>query len=351
MAGTADDMGARRFADDLTERARSVLSAEAFAYFSSGSAEQITLDEQEQAWREIRLRPRVLRDVSSVDTSATLLGDTFASPVCVAPTAYHALAHPEGETATARGARESGQLFVLSMRASSRLADVAHFAGPFWQQIYVLRDRGISDDIARRAADEGARALMLTVDTPHVARKPYALPVRLPATGIVPALDERDPADERFLQAADVTAADIARLNAISGLPVIAKGVLRGDDAKRCVDAGAAGVVVSTHGGRQLDRAVATARALPEVADAVADHAVVLADGGIRTGTDVLCALALGAHAVLLGRPVVWALATDGAEGVRALLSGVTSELRDALALAGCASIAEAGRDLIAPAL
>lgn len=335
----------------LRDQARNVLAPGAFEFFASGSGEHVTLAEQESAWRAVRLRPRILNDVTNVDTSVSLFGQSYASPVAVAPTALHRLAHPEGEMATARGARDGDHLFVLSMRSSARLDDVAPIAGPFWQQIYALRDRGVSDDVARRAADLGAAALVLTVDTPHVARKATGSDIDVPPTGIVAALDNRDLADIRYQQATDTSPEDIGRLHEISGLPVIAKGVLRGDDALRCVDAGAAGIVVSTHGGRQLDRVLSVPRALPEVVDAVADRADVFADGGICSGIDVLCALALGAKAVFVGRSVIWALATRGSDGVRDLLTTVDQEVREALALAGCRCATEVGRDLIAPIL
>jgi 4-hydroxymandelate oxidase len=332
--------------DELERRAREVLPADVFAYFAGGSGRGHTLAEQELSWRQLYLRPRILNDVSEVATSVSLLGHAASSPVVVAPSALHGLAHSEAEVATARGTSAAGCRFVLSMRSSSRIEDVAA-TGPFWQQIYVLKDRGVSDDIAIRAAELGATALMLTVDTPYVARKAAGIPQRGPASGIVPALDNRDEADQRYSQAADLTPDDLSRLAQVSGLPVIAKGVLRGDDAVRCVEAGAAAIVVSTHGGRQLDGAIPVPYALPEVVDAVGDRAEVYADGGIRTGVDVVRALALGARAVMIGRPVIWALATGGAPGVQNLLTDLNDEVREALALSGCVSSADAGRDLI----
>lgn len=245
--------------------------------------------------------------------------------------------------ATARGAAAAGLPYVVSMRAGRRIADIAAAAGLWWQQIYVLRDRGVSDEVARAAADLGAAALVLTVDTPYVARKAVAAPPA--ATGLVPALD--GPVDrESPVQAADVVPDDLGRLRAISGLPVVAKGVLRGDQAQRCVDAGADAVIVSTHGGRQLDGVVDVPRALAEVAAAVGDGVEVLADGGVRSGVDVLRALALGARAVLVGRPVLWALATGGSAGVADLLRELSADTAEALALAGCADPADVGADL-----
>jgi 4-hydroxymandelate oxidase len=212
-----------------------------------------------------------------------------------------------------------------------------------------LRDRGVSDDIARQAAELGAAALVLTVDTPLVARKPGIIPAVLPHNGIIASLEGRDWSDPLLQQAPDVSARDMARLAEVSGLPVVAKGVLRGDMALRCLDAGAAGVIVSTHGGRQLDGVVSVPEALPEVVAAVGDRAEVYADGGVRTGVDVVRALALGARAVLVGRPVLWALAVGSADGVEQHLTWLTDDVREALALAGCASCADVGPDLAGP--
>jgi 4-hydroxymandelate oxidase len=331
----------------LEERARAVLPPDVFAYYAAGSGEQRTLAAQTAAWDDLLLRPRVLRDVSSVTTATTVLGTPVSSPVLVAPAALHGLAHADGEVATATGTREAGSLLVLSMRASRPLEQIAAVAGPWWQQLYVLGDRGISDEVARRAADAGASALVVTVDVPFVARKPTGPLPPLPPEAIVEALAGRDPDDPRLQQAADLGAADLARLKAISGLPVVAKGVLRGDEALRCLDAGADAVIVSTHGGRQLDGVVPSAVALPEVVDAVGGRAEVYVDGGVRTGGHVLRALALGARAVLVGRPVLWALAVDGADGVRGLLDGLAADTRDVLGLAGCTSPTDVARDLL----
>ena len=330
----------------LVDRAQAVLPADVFAWYAGGSGDEITLREQEAAWGNVRLRPRILNDVARVSIITCLLGQSVRSPVLVAPTALHLLAHPDGEVATAAGSREAGCRFVLSMRSSRRLEDVAAAADGFWQQIYVLRDRGVSDDIARLAAASGASALVVTVDTPVVASKHAPFPTPLPATGLVPDLDGRDLKDERYQQASDLTEADLSRLREVSGLPIVAKGVLRVDGARRCADAGVGAVVVSTHGGRQLDRAISVPRALPDVVAAVGDQIEVYADGGIRTGTDVLCAMALGARAVLVGRPVLWGVAVGGSAGVRDVLDELNDDLREALALAGCASVEDVGSDL-----
>ena len=259
------------------------------------------------------LRPRLLRDTSRIETKTTVLGAPVAGPVLVAPTAGHGLVHIDGEAASARGAAAAGSLMVLSMRGSSRVEAVAA-AGPYWQQIYVLSDRGVSDEVAVRAAAAGARAIVLTVDTPFVTAKAGGgYPSTMPLQGVIEALDRRE-AGETGLLAVPVRPDDISRLAELTGLPVVVKGVLRGDEARALSRQWCLGHRRCTHGGRQLDGVVPTPRALVEVVDAVGDTEVYV-DGGVRTGIDVLRALGLGARAVLLGRPVLWALATGGPMG------------------------------------
>lgn len=337
-----------RASRDLAARARAVLPAAAYEFYAAGADEEISAGEAADAWRNRRLLPRVLRDVSSVDTGTELLGTRLASPVLAGPTAFHRMAHDEGETATAAGVAAAGSLLVLSSRATRHPEEVAAAAGPWWYQVYWLRDAEITRRQVERAAAAGARALVLTVDAPYVPpRATSGLPLPLPeddelcrAVGVGTRLPgwEQDPS--LGLDA-------IGRLHRMSGLPVLVKGVLRADDARACVAAGAAGVIVSNHGGRQLDRAVAPADALPAVVAAVGGEVPVLVDGGVRTGTDVLVALALGARAVLLGRPVVWSLALGGAAGVTALLDSYRTQLSTAMALAGCARVTDIGPDLL----
>ncbi|MFB6665755.1 alpha-hydroxy acid oxidase [Streptomyces parvus] len=332
----------------LAERARAVLPPGAHAFYAAGADEGISVAEAAGAWRTRRFAPRVLRDVSAVDTGTELLGSRLAAPVLAGPTAFHRMAHDAGETATAAGVAAAGSLMVLSSRATRHPEDVAAVAGPWWYQVYWLRDHDLTRRQVERATAAGARALVLTVDAPYVPpRNTGGLPLPLPqddelcrSVGVAtrPPGWEQDPS---------VGFGAIAELHRISGLPVLVKGVLRADDAQACVAAGAAGVIVSNHGGRQLDRAVPSADALPAVAAAVGDRVPVLADGGIETGTDVLAALALGAHAVLIGRPVLWALALDGADGVASLLDSYRSQLRTAMALAGAATVAGIGADLL----
>ncbi|MFQ1002475.1 alpha-hydroxy acid oxidase [Modestobacter sp. SSW1-42] len=333
------------------------LPAAVVDYYAAGAGDETTAGEASAAWGRYRLRPRVLTDVSAVHVATDLLGVRLATPVAVAPTALHGLASPDGECATVTGAGAAGALTVVSTRASRRLEDVGRTAtSPWWFQAYAMRDPDLTDALARRAADAGATAVVLTADTPYVGRKERVAGTRLevpdadflvnlgqhlPDRAAARAAAEQDPA---------ATVATIGRLAAASGLPVLVKGVLRGDEALRCVAAGAAGVVVSNHGGRQLDRAVPTALALPEVVAAVGDRVPVLVDGGLRSGLDVLTALALGARAVLVGRPVLWALASGGAAAVAEVLTALTEDLRHVMALAGVPSLADLDPRLVTPA-
>jgi 4-hydroxymandelate oxidase len=332
---------------DLERRARALLTPEVYDYYAGGSGRERTLRGSARAWRQYWLAPRVLRDVAVVDTSVRLPGrpqTPLRTPVAVAPTGFQGLAHPDGELATAQGAAAAGALFVLSSRSTRRIEDVgaatASAGGAWWFQIYVMRDRDLTAGLAGRAVAAGARALVLTGDTPVVGRKRRDRGEDvvtdadfLVNTGPLADLSQAE-------QAADVTFDDIGWLARLTGVPVLVKGVLRADDARACAAAGAAGVIVSNHGGRQLDGAVPTALALPGVAAAVGGGEVFV-DGGLRMGEDVLTALALGASAVFVGRPVLWALACGGADGVRDLLTGLTSDLAHVMALAGARSVAE----------
>jgi 4-hydroxymandelate oxidase len=327
----------------LQREARGRLPAKFYDYYAGGAGRGRTLRANERSWRRSWLAPRVLRDVRRVDTSVELLGARLRTPIAVAPTAFHCLAHPDGELATAAGAARAGALLVLSTRASRRIEDVAAVVaaaeGTWWLQVYLMQDRALTADLVTRAAAAGARALVLTGDTPLVGWHAEA-PVR-DEDYVINFGPQTDAA--HITLSPGVTFADIGWLREISGgLPVVVKGVLRPDDARACVAAGAAAVLVSNHGGRQLDGAITAARALPGVVAALDKTGVpAYADGGIRAGEDALAALALGARAVLLGRPVLWALTCGGADGVADLLGGLTDALAHAMALAGAASVAE----------
>jgi 4-hydroxymandelate oxidase len=337
---------------DITEleaQARAALPSDVADYYAGGAGSETTLVEATDAWRSWRLRPRVLRGGGAVDLRTSLLGTDVATPIGVAPWAYQALAHPAGESGTARGAAAAGALMTVSTSASTSLDDVARTepAAPKWFQLYRVHSPAHTDDLARRAGAAGYRALVLTVDLPVLGRRrrdlanDFALPADFP-------LPNR-PADPTSPDAAHPpwTFDDVARFGEISGLPVVVKGVLRGDDAVRCVAAGASAVWVSTHGGRQADPAISTAQALPEVVDAVGDEAQVYVDGGIRSGSDVLTALALGASAVFVGRPVIWGLATGGADGVSRVLAGLSGDLAHTMALCGLGEVRSVPRDTV----
>jgi 4-hydroxymandelate oxidase len=339
--------------DALEDQAREALDRGVYDYVAGGADDEWTLGDNRAAWDRVRLLPRVLRDVSRVETTTTLLGTPVASPLGVAPTAFQRLVHPDGECAMARGCAARDHLMVLSTRATATPAECHEAAGggPRWYQVYVLNDRQRNERMIAGALEAGISALVLTADTPVLGRRrrdvvnAFMLPPNLGGPSL-----ELEPGEEGNLvdQAADLTFDDIGWLSRISGLPIVVKGVVRSDDALACVDAGAAGVWVSNHGGRQLDGCIATADALAAVVDAVGDRAEVYVDGGIRRGVDVLRALALGAKAAFVGRPAVWGLATGGDAGVELVLKGLTGELKLAMALAGCRSIGEITADLVA---
>jgi 4-hydroxymandelate oxidase len=335
--------------------ARAALPQAAFDYIAAGAGDELTLEESRAAWRRYRLRPRILRPGGAPDLATRILGTPLAMPVIVAPTAYHTVAHSDGEVETARGVSAAGGLMVVTTRATRVLEEiVAELTGPWWYQVYVIREHRMTEGLVRRAAGLGASALVFTVDLPYIGfkRRGHFAPVsreeHLVNFGThVPSGFTVEEIAAGMEQDMSIGLETIAWLRDISGLPVIVKGVLRGDDAASCLDAGAAGVVVSTHGGRQLDRVIASAVALPEVVTAVGGRAPVLVDGGVVSGTDVFVALALGASAVLVGRPILWGLAAAGASGVRRVLDAYRDELDHAMGLAGVAAIADFSRDLV----
>jgi 4-hydroxymandelate oxidase len=310
-----------------------------------------------EAWVRIRLRPHVLRDVSRVRTATTVLGAEASLPVLVAPLAYQRLAHPDGEAATAAGTAAAGTVMVVSTMATVSLEDVAAAAPDAvrWFQLYVHRDRQYTAELVTRAAGAGYQALVLTVDTPVLGHRPQEAGFRQPPLANRARPGQPVPVPEGMGTEAyatthfdpTLTLRVLDWLAERSSLPIVVKGVLRGDDAAACVDAGAAAVVVSNHGGRQLDTALAGAEALPEVVAAVGGRAEVYVDGGVRRGTDVVKALALGARAVMVGRPVLWGLATGGAGGVRAVLDRLRAELVRAMALCGAPTVADLTADLV----
>jgi isopentenyl diphosphate isomerase/L-lactate dehydrogenase-like FMN-dependent dehydrogenase len=347
--------------DELEDAARRAIGEMAYAYYAGGSDDERLLQANVDAWAHWQLHPRVLAGLPSVSCSTSVLGDQVSMPVAVAPTAIQNLAHPDGEVATARGAAEAGALMILSSLATSPLEKVAAAvpAAVRWMQIYILRDRPRTADLVSRVADHGFRALVLTVDAPvsGLRLREWRTEVRLPKDLTLPNLagasTERAARDGGFMAMVArefepaLTPDDIGWLAGLSSLPVVVKGVQRADDAVRCVEAGAAAIVVSNHGARQLTDAPPTADILPEIAAAVDGRVEVYVDGGIRRAPDVVKALALGARAVLIGRPTLWALATGGAPGVAALLRWFESELKRAMALCGAGAVAAIDDSLV----
>jgi isopentenyl diphosphate isomerase/L-lactate dehydrogenase-like FMN-dependent dehydrogenase len=348
--------------DDFEAAARSVLPRMAYDYYRSGADDERTLRANRRAFGRYEIWYRVLVDVAERSLSTTLLGEPLSSPILIAPTAYHCMAHPEGELATARAAAAAGILYVVSTLATTRLEDVAAASsGPRWFQLYVHKDRGFTRALVERAQASGYRAVVLTVDAPLLGRRladernVFTLPDGLTMANLMSAEHLGSTAEERSMLAryvasrhdASLTWKDLAWIRELTPLPLLVKGIVRADDAARAVEHGAAGVVVSNHGARQLDGAPASIDALPGVVAAVGGRCPVLMDGGIRRGTDVLKALALGASAVLVGRPILWGLAVGGQQGVARVLEILHNELSMAMALAGCASLADTGGDLV----
>ena len=339
-----------RWIGGLEGQAQQRLSPGVYEYFRGGAGQELSLAEATPAWDVLRFRPRILRDVESVDTSVTVLGSALRTPIMVAPMALQSECDEEAEAATARGVTKSGSLLCVSCRTSVSYPRIAETGVPWWAQVYVLDDRGLTRELLVRAREAGAGAVVLTADTPllgdrRIRTDEELQPSRDPGShyGGVPFT----PPGARH--AKNLTFADIARIAQDARLPVLVKGVLRGDDARHAVDAGAAGVIVSTHGARQLDPVIASAAALPDVAEALGGTgAAIIVDGGIRRGTHVMAALAMGATAVFVGRPVLWALTVGGADMVNRLLDDLTAELVLAMTLAGAPTIADLSSDLIA---
>ena len=345
--------------EDMEREARTLIGEMAYAYYSGGADDERLLMGNVAAWGHWQLHPRVLAGIRSVSTATSFLGSPVGSPVAIAPTAIQGLACEEGEVATARGAAAAGSLIILSSLATCPLEDVAAEAdGVRWMQVYILRERARTEELVARAAGSGYRALVLTVDAPvsGLRLREWRIGMHLPDNLALPNLagDSTSSAREggfmgvvtREFEPA-LTPDDIGWLAGLSSLPVVVKGVQRSDDAARCVEAGAAGVVVSNHGARQLADAPATADILPEIVDAVAGRAEVYVDGGVRRAPDVLKALALGARGVLVGRPSLWAVATGGSEGVARLLAWYEAELRRAMALCGVGTVDAIERTLV----
>ncbi|MRJ75721.1 alpha-hydroxy-acid oxidizing protein [Aeromicrobium sp. SMF47] len=332
--------------NDFEARAAELLDEATYGYFAGGAGDEITLRDNVESWRRLVLAPRVLVGVKERDSSVTLLGRRRPHPFLVAPMAYQLGAHPDGEIGTATAAAATGATYVLSSQTTTDPREVARAMGGAdrWMQLYVFQDRAVTDDLVQAAREGGYEALVITVDFPtggrrerdershHVLAHPtYAQLTKGPAT----------PAERHAMHDPSLTWDDVAAIGEAGGLPVVLKGILNPADAERAVDAGVAGLIVSNHGGRQLDTVLSGADALGPVVEAVDGRIDVLVDGGIRRGWDAAKALALGADAVLVGRPVLWGLACEGTAGAQQVIQQLVDELDNALALLGCPRAAD----------
>ncbi len=353
---------------EYEEFAKKKLSRMAYDYYSGGAWDEVTLRDNRAAFERIKLRPRMLVDVSKRDLSTSILGQALQFPLLVAPMAFQCLAHPEGEVATAKASASAFVGMILSTMSTKSLEEVAlaprnnNFTSIQWFQLYIHKDRGLTRALVERAYSAGYKALCLTVDAPVLGRREkdkhneFVLPPGLQLANfanmsqlkITPEKGESG-LFAYFAQQLDaaITWDDLQWLQSLSPLPLVVKGILRGDDAIRAVQCGVKGIVVSNHGGRQLDGAIASVNALPEIVEAVDGRAEIFIDGGIRRGVDILKALALGAKAVLIGRPILWGLAVDGQAGVSRVIEILCSELDLAMALSGCAKLEDIDISLI----
>jgi len=343
--------------DALEQNAQRVMRPESWVFCDTGADDEITSKENVAAWRKLKLRPRVLRDIVEVDTSVSLLGARVNTPIMVAPTGRHHLFHAEGERATARGAAAAGALYVMSTSGATLVEDVAKEAGsaPQWFQLYMQPDREATGALLDRCAKAGFKALVLTVDqpvpgwSPRAYRTPVVASPDIRSVNMVgqPVARTAYDVERKGVVMFPTNFADLEWLVKRCAMPVVVKGVLRGDDAKRCVDCGAKGVMVSNHGGRHLDTTVTTAEVIAEIVAAVGNSAEVYVDGGIRRGTDIVKALALGARAVLVGRPPLWGLSVSGADGVQAVMEHLHGEMVRAMQLCGAGNLAALTPDLV----
>jgi isopentenyl diphosphate isomerase/L-lactate dehydrogenase-like FMN-dependent dehydrogenase len=346
---------------DFERAAEACLDAGTWGYFAGGAGDELTLRENVAAFSRWHLRPRVLVDIEGTTTATTVLGTPVSMPLLVAPTAYQRMAHPDGEAGTARAAAAAGTIMCLSTMATATPAEVAAAApgAPRWFQLYVFRDRGVTRSLIEQAVESGFLAIAVTIDAPVLGRRERDLRTgfRVPADVTVPSVaaaaggwSGATPLEVLSWIDPTVSWRDLEALAAESPLPLVVKGIQGPEDARLACEHGAAGLVVSNHGGRQLDGVPATLEILPEVAEAVDGRIEVLMDGGVRRGTDVAKALALGAQAVLAGRAVLWGLAAGGEEGARRVLELLRDETENALALLGCRTPADVTREHVRPA-
>jgi len=349
---------------DYASAARAKLPQQVCDYYEGGALDEITLRENTAGWERLKLHYHVLAGVGDRDLTTTVLGEKISMPIAVAPTAFHKLACPGGEIAAAKAAKAAGTLFILSSLSNTAMEPVlAEAASPRWFQLYIYKDRGITLELVKRAEAAGAEAIVLTVDAPGLGtrerdvRNRFTLPEGLCVENLSPLGKGKMPAVTgsglaeyvRHNFKSDLSFDDLDWLCGSTHLPIVVKGVCRGDDARRAAEHGAKAVVVSNHGGRQLDTAPATCEVLPHVVDAAGDLSEIYVDGGIRRGSDVLKAIALGARAVMVGRPILWGLCVAGEQGARNVLEILRRELDEAMLLCGCTTLGDINRSLLTP--
>ncbi|XP_052004894.1 2-Hydroxyacid oxidase 2-like isoform X2 [Xyrauchen texanus] len=345
---------------DFEEYAKQHLSKTTWEYYAAGADECCTRDDNLLAYKRIRLRPRILRDMSVSDTRTTVLGTEISFPVGIAPTAFHCLAWHEGELATARATEAVNSCYISSTYSTCSVEEICAAApnGYRWFQLYLYRDRKLSEQIVHRVEGLGYKALVLTVDVPYTGkrrddfRNQFKLPPHLKVKNFDGMFQQQAGSQEVYGTPANtldpsISWKDVCWLKSLTQLPIIIKGILTKEDAELAVEHGVQGIIVSNHGGRQLDGVPATIDCLPEIVDTVQGRVEVYMDGGIRTGSDVLKAIALGAKCVFIGRPAIWGLAYKGEEGVREVLQILHDEFRLSMALSGCRNVAEINRSLI----
>jgi 4-hydroxymandelate oxidase len=334
---------------DFEKKAEGLMSKMAYEYVASGAADENTLKWNREAFDRIKMQTHVLNDVSKIDTKVSVLGQDLAYPILIAPSAFHKIMHPEGEMATARGAGMASTTYVVSSFTTTPIEEIAKVATqPLWFQLYLVHDKSFVKDLIQKVEAQGIKALCVTVDTPVTGarNRQERIKFKLPAELNAPYMVSISAIPGQPLQLS-VTWKDIEWLKSIAKIPILLKGILNPDDAEQGVKAGVSGIIVSNHGARNLDTVPATIEVLPYIIQRVSKKIPVLVDGGVRRGTDVVKAIALGANAVLIGRPICYGLACGGAEGVAKVLDILQKELRLAMALTGSASIAGIDRSFI----
>jgi 4-hydroxymandelate oxidase len=348
---------------EYEEIARGCLQKVAYDYFAGASWDGVTLKQNRDSYEQIAIRPRMLVDVTNRDKSLELFGCKLSAPIVIAPMAFQAMAHPDGEIVMAQAAKDAGTVMTTSTLSNYSIEQIAEGSGSeLWFQLYVYKDRALTRSLVQRAEAAGCKALVVTVDSPLLGRREndvrnrFQLPSNLRLGNLVGSSIDKLPAGFADSSLAAYIASlydpaltwkDLAWFRALTDLPVLVKGILRADDARLAIEHGASGIVVSNHGGRQLDTAIATIRALPEIVEAVNGRCKILIDGGIRRGTDIFKALALGADAVMVGRPLMWGLSVSGRSGAAHVLEILSAELDLTMALSGCPTLDSITDDLV----